>query len=69
MRLVWRVTVIELGECTHSVLADVLEESLDQILCPSIEGAAHHAEAYIYIRCEEIREGTTLVICEVTVDL
>jgi hypothetical protein len=67
--LVWRVSIIKLREATHTVLADVLEEALNKILGSTIEYISHHAEAYIYIRCEKIRECTTLMVCEVTVDL
>ena len=69
MWLVWRVSIIKLREATYTVLADVLKEALNKIFSSTIEYISHHAEAYIYLWCEKIRECTALVICKVTVDL
>ena len=69
MRLVWRVSVIKLGEAADTVLADVFEEALDKIFSPALEHISHHPEAYIYIWCQKYREGTSLMICKVTVYL
>jgi hypothetical protein len=69
VRLVWRVSVVKLRELTHTVLADVLEESLYEILGSTIESRSHHAEAKVDVWSKEVRECAALVICEVTVDL
>jgi hypothetical protein len=69
MRLVRRVSVIKLRECTHTMLADILEESLSKIFRTAIECLSHHLEAYVDVWCKKVRERTSLVICEVTVNL
>ena len=67
--LVWRVSIVELRECAYTVLADVFEESLDEIFSPAVECRAHHAEAQVDVWCEKVRECTALMVSEVTVDL
>ena len=69
MRLVRRITVIKFRECSHTVLAYIFEESLNEVFCPAVECVAHHPEAEVDVRSEEVREGAALVVSQVAVDL
>ena len=69
MRLMWRISVIEFGERSNSVLAEVGIEAFRQPLRLLQEGCALDPEGCLYIRLQKERPRTTLMVCEIPVDL
>ena len=69
VRLMRWISIIKLRELSYTMLADILKESLYEILRSSIECRAHHAEAEVNIWSKEVWECATLMISEVTVNL
>ena len=64
-----RVSVIKFRECPDTMFAYILEKAFNEIIGLVAEHRAHHLEAYVNIRSEQIRERTALMVCEVTVYL
>ena len=52
----------------HNALANYYRD-INRYTGVSIEDVAHHTEAYVNVWCEKIRECTSLMVCEVTVNL